>query len=314
MARAILIDCDPGVDDAIALLLAFAHQDALKIIGVTTVGGNVPLARVTANALAICDLAGQHHIPVHAGCGRPLVKQDLFTAEHVHGLTGLGAAQIPPSERCHESLHGVDFIIESLKNCREKITLVTLGPLTNIAMALVKEPCIKENIEELVFMGGAIYEGNVNGGQAEFNIYNDPHAAHVVFTSGLKMTMVGLETTSFAQLTPERALDLLALDVPLAQAVFDMVKPMHAADSALGKMGGVLHDVCTIAYLLAPQMFKGKNCPVTVEMSSPSTLGRTIVDWHGKTHGVPNIHVTHELDTIGFFKMLFEALAKYPLQ
>ena len=314
MVRPILIDCDPGIDDAVALLLAFAHQDALKILGITTVGGNVPLARVTANALAICDLAGQHHIPVHPGCGRPLVKQHLFTAEHVHGLTGLGDAQIAPSKRDPEAMHGVPFLIRALKAHPEKVTLIALGPLTNIAMALVKDPSIKEHIEELVFMGGAIYEGNVNSGQAEFNIFNDPHAAHVVFTSGLKITMVGLETTSFAQLTPERAQELLALESPLAQVVFDMVKPMHAADSSLGKKGSVLHDVCTIAYLLAPHLFKGKDCFVTVEMASPTTLGRTAVDWYGKTDEQPNIHVTNELDTDAFFRMLFSALAMYPLK
>ena len=313
MARPILIDCDPGVDDAVALLLAFAHQESLKILGITTVGGNVSLGQVTANALALCDLAGQTHIPIHGGCGRPLVRQHLLTAEHVHGITGLGDAKIPPSLRNSGAQHGVDFLINCLKSHREKVTLVTLGPLTNIAMALVKEPSIKEHIEELIFMGGAIYEGNVNGGQAEFNIYNDPHAAHVVLSSGLKLTMIGLETTSCAQLTPERAQELLALKNPISQVVFDMIKPMHAADSALGKKGGVLHDVCTIAYLLAPQLFKGKECPVSVEMASLSTLGRTIVDFQGKTHEKENVYVTHSLDTSAFFHLLFSALALYPL-
>ena len=312
MAKPIIIDCDPGVDDAIALLLAFAHPELLTVLGITTVGGNVPLDLVTTNALTICDQAGMHHISVYPGCGRPLVNANLFTAEHVHGISGLGDALLAFPSRQPDLKHGVDFLIDTLHTSSEKVTLVTLGPMTNLAMALVKDPSIKRNIEEVVFMGGAIYEGNVHGGQAEFNIYNDPHAAHVVFSSDLKLTMVGLETTSFAQVTPARAQKLLQMNTPISQFVHSMLGPMHIADIGLGKMGCVLHDVCAIAFLIAPHLFQGRLCPVNVEMASPMTLGRTIVDWHRKTAQPENIYVTHEMKADPFFELLFHALGSYP--
>ncbi len=311
MTKPIIIDCDPGVDDAVALFLAFSRKNDLNILGITTVGGNVPLNAVTANALTTCHHANMNHIPVHAGCGRPLVKTHLYTAEHVHGKSGLGNAQLSLALRGPGAQHGVDFIIETLHAHPQKVTLVALGPLTNLAMALVKDPSIRDKVEELVFMGGAIYEGNTPGGQAEFNIYNDPHAAHVVLNSGLKTTMIGLETTSYAQLTRERAQELLTLGNPTAKMVFDMVELMHIADLDWGKKGCVLHDVCAVAYVLSPQYFKGKACHVAVEMDSPLTQGRTVVDWHGKNSQSAQVFVTNEMDTEAFFTLLFQALSTY---
>lgn len=312
MARPLIIDCDPGTDDAIALLMAMAHPELFHILGITTVGGNVPLALVTENALKICELAGRRDIPVHAGCGRPLVKSNLMTAEYVHGVSGLGSATLPPSTLKMEKKHGVDFIIDAINASPEKVTLAPIGPLTNIAMALVKSPSIRENIEEIVFMGGAMHGGNVPGGYAEFNIFNDPHAAHVVFTSGLKVTMIGLDVTHAVLLTQDRLDRITALKTPVSKFVTDMLASTIAVEREhYGLSGCIIHDACVIGYLMNPSLFVGKKCPAFVEIHSASTMGQTVVDWHNWSKSPENLHVLSSADSELFFEGLYSTLSRY---
>ena len=199
-AKPLLIDCDPGKDDAVALLLALASPEALNILGITTVAGNVPLSMTQKNARKICELAGRADVLVHAGCPRPMLHP-LITAEHVHGSGGLDGADLPEPRMPLQAMHGVNFLINTLMNSASEITLATLGPLTNIAVAIIQEPGIVSRIGEIVLMGGAITEGNVTP-SAEFNIYVDPHAAHVVLNSGIKLTMISLDVTHQVITTP----------------------------------------------------------------------------------------------------------------
>ncbi|MBN9565099.1 MAG: nucleoside hydrolase [Alphaproteobacteria bacterium] len=230
MAIPIIIDCDPGTDDAVALMMAVAALEVFNVLGVTTVGGNVSLELVTQNALKVLELV-ESDIKVYKGCSRPLVKPGIMDADYVHGLDGLGGVVLPEPNRQAEAKHGVDFIIDAIKSHPEPVTLVPIGPLTNIAMALVKDPSIKKNIHEIVFMGGAMRGGNVPGGYAEFNIFNDPHAAQVVVTSGLNIAMIGLDVTHDALMT-EDYFERLGLinNVPakfmteMLRATFEIVK------------------------------------------------------------------------------------------
>ena len=192
-ARPLIIDCDPGQDDAVALLLALASPDEFDLIGITAVAGNVPLALTESNARRIRDLAGRPEVPVYAGCSRPLVREPE-TAEYIHGPTGIDGADLPEPSRPAEAAHAVDYLVDTLAAATEPVTLATLGPLTNVALAIVKDPAILANVREIVTMGGAIGLGNVTPA-AEFNIHADPHAAHVVFEAGVPLTMIGLDVT-----------------------------------------------------------------------------------------------------------------------
>ena len=203
-ARPVIIDCDPGQDDAVALLLALASPDQIEVRGVTAVAGNVPLARTALNARKLCTLAGRAEVPVFAGCPRPMLRR-LHTSEHVHGKTGLDGAELPQPEAPLGDRHAVDFIIETLRGAAEAaeadVTLCALGPLTNLGVAMVMAPDILGGVAEIVLMGGAFGEGNTTPA-AEFNIFVDPHAAQVVFSSGVPITMMGLDVTHQALTTP----------------------------------------------------------------------------------------------------------------
>ncbi len=307
-ARPIIIDCDPGQDDALALLLALASPE-LKVLGITTVAGNVPLALTQRNALKVCELAGRPDMLVHAGCPRPLIRP-LETAEYVHGSSGLDGADLPEPHMSLQSKHGVDFLIDTLMVCTGRITLATLGPLTNLAIAMIKEPRILNQIQEIVLMGGAIAQGNVTP-SAEFNIYVDPHAAHVVFTSGVKLTMLGLDVTHQVITTPERLEAIRAINTPVCRVAANWLDYYGTYDiERYGFLGGPLHDPCVIAYLLQPSLFKSRHLYVEIETTSELTIGRTVVDlWKSNKHE-PNVNVVHAIDAEGFYKLLTERLAK----
>lgn len=308
----IIIDCDPGVDDAIALLLALASPE-LHILGITTVAGNVPLHLTQVNARKICELASCPDVPVYAGCPRPMLRS-LHTAEEIHGKTGLEGASLPEPQMPLQRQHGVQFLLDTLTAADFPITLATLGPLTNVAIALIQNPHIADHIQEIVMMGGAITHGNVTP-SAEFNIYVDPHAAAVVFESGIPMTLLSLDVTHQVLTTPERLAAIQAIDTPVGQTAANLLSHYGRLDSdRYGMAGGPLHDPNVIAYLLQPNLYKGKQCCVSIETSSPLTLGQTVVDlWgtssqpNGKTNGV---NVIEEVDAKRFYTLLIERLQR----
>lgn len=307
--RPLLIDCDPGQDDAIALLLALASPEALNVLGITTVAGNVPLYLTQKNARKICELAGRPDLLVYAGCPRPMLRQ-LVTAEYVHGSSGLDGADLPEPRMPLQAMHGVNFLINTLMNSAEQITLATLGPLTNIAIAMIQEPGIISRISDLVLMGGAITSGNVTA-SAEFNIYIDPHAAHVVFTSGVKLSMISLDVTHQVITTPERLAAIRALESPVAIATANLLEYYGAYDiSRYGLPGGFLHDPCVIAYLLQPDLFTSRQLYVEVETCSELTIGRTVVDLWNCSKQQPNVNVVQTIDADGFYELLTERIAR----
>jgi purine nucleosidase len=307
--RPLIIDCDPGQDDAVALLLAYGSPDELDILGVTTVAGNVPLASTQANARRVTELAGRTDVGVYAGCARPFMRP-LVTAEWIHGETGLDGAGLADPAMALQEEHGVDFIINTLMVAERPVTLAPTGPLTNIAMAMVKEPRILPNIEEIVLMGGAMDHGNVTPA-AEFNIYVDPHAAHVVFTSGVRIIMLGLDVTHKVITTPERLDAIRALDTPVSRSVAGMLDFYNQYDiERYGMAGGPLHDPCVVGYLLQPELFSGRQVHVAIDTSSELSMGRTVVDWWNANDEKPNAMVIDQADADAFYALLTERLAR----
>lgn len=313
MSRKIIIDTDPGQDDAVAILLALASPEELDVLGIVAVAGNVGLHHNANNARKVVELSGRRDIPVYAGCARPM-RRDLVTAEHVHGDTGLNGPDLPDPTLPLEAQHGVDYIIDTLMAADPgTITLCTLGPLTNIAMALVKEPRIAERVQELVMMGGAYFEvGNITPA-AEFNIYVDPEAADIVLRSGIKITILPLDVTHMIQSTPARLAAIKGLGNSTGQAVYEMLTFSEGFDlQKYGWDGAPLHDPTVIAYLLQPSLFEGRACHVAIETASELTRGMTVADyWHvtGKPH---NATFLRSGDAEGFFTLLTERLARLP--
>ena len=310
-ARKIIIDTDPGQDDAVALLLALASPEELEVLGITCVAGNVPLELTQKNARMICEVAGRTDVPVHAGCEAPL-SRPLVTAEHVHGKTGLDGPELwEPKLQLTEG-HAVDFIIHSLRrHAPGTVTLCPLGPLTNIATALQKAPDIASRIKEIVLMGGAYFEvGNVTPA-AEFNIYVDPEAAKVVFTSGVPLVVMPLDVTHKALATRPRVEAIRALDTRAAHFTADMLDFFERFDVAkYGSQGGPLHDPCVIAYLLQPELFSGRHVNVEIETQSELTLGMTVADWWGVTEREPNAMFMGNINADGFVELITERLAR----
>jgi purine nucleosidase len=307
--RPIVIDCDPGVDDAIALLLAMASPDELDLVGITTVAGNVGLDRTSANALRICELAGRTDIPVHAGCPGSFLRP-RSDARHVHGETGLDGADLPPPTVTVAAAHAVDFLIETCAARPGGVTLCPIGPLTNIALAMIKDPGIAGNVREIVLMGGAAGAGNITPA-AEFNIYVDPHAASVVFESGAPLTMIGLDLTHQAIVTPERLDAIRAIGTDVGRAAAGLLAHYHRVDlDRYGVPGSPLHDPCVIAYLLWPELFSAREAFVRVENLNEKAMGRTIVDFWNTAGRVPNATVVEHIDAENFFERLTERLAR----
>ncbi|MDZ5697206.1 nucleoside hydrolase [Chelativorans sp. M5D2P16] len=308
--RKIIIDTDPGQDDAVAILLALASPE-LEVLGITAVAGNVPLGLTEKNARKICELAGRPDMKVHAGAGRPLVR-DLVTAEHVHGKSGLDGPDLPEPEMPLMQAHAVDFIVETVMAHEPgTLTLCTLGPLTNIALALVREPRIAPRIGGIVMMGGGFFEGGNITPAAEFNIHVDPHAADVVFRSGVPIVMMPLDVTHKALATRARVDAFRELGTPVGLATAAMLSFSERFDKEkYGNEGGPLHDPCVIAYLLRPALFAGRTCNVSVETASELTMGMTVIDWWHVTKRPHNAQVMREIDDEGFFALLTERLGR----
>ncbi|WP_420324946.1 nucleoside hydrolase [Mameliella sp.] len=310
-ARKIIIDTDPGQDDAVAILLALASPEELEVLGITAVAGNVPLELTARNARMVCELAGKPETPVFAGCDRPFAH-DLVTAEHVHGKTGLDGPDLPEPSMPLQDGDAVDFIIETLRAQPEKtVTLCPLGPLTNIAAALQRAPDVVARIQEIVLMGGAYFEvGNITPA-AEFNIYVDPEAAEIVFKCGAPITVMPLDVTHKALVTSSRNEAFRALGTPVGIAVAQMTDFFERFDKEkYGSNGAPLHDPCVTAYLLQPDLFSGRFINVEIETRSDLTRGMTVADWWRVTDRTPNAMFMGDLDADGFFSLLTERLAR----
>ncbi|MEM9247477.1 MAG: nucleoside hydrolase [Pseudomonadota bacterium] len=307
----IIIDTDPGQDDAVAILLALASPGDLDVLAITCVAGNVPLALTSRNARAVCELAQIPDVPIYAGCETPLV-QPLVTAEHVHGKSGLDGADLPDPVRPLSPAFGPDAIIDHVR--REPpgtVTLCPLGPLTNIATALRKAPDVASRLGGIVLMGGAYFEvGNITPA-AEFNIYVDPEAAAVVFSCGAPITVLPLDVTHKALITAPRLAAIAGIGTPVSKAVSGWLDFFERFDiEKYGSAGAPLHDPCVIAYLLAPDLFKGRHINVEIETSSELTRGMTVADWWGVTDRSPNAHFIGDIDADGFFELLTARLAR----
>ncbi|MSP48737.1 MAG: nucleoside hydrolase [Alphaproteobacteria bacterium] len=305
--RKIILDCDPGQDDAIAILLALASSE-IDLLSLTAVAGNVGLERTEWNARAVVELAGAT-TPVHAGCPRPLVRAPVHAA-HIHGETGIAGATLTPPRRPLAAGHAVDHIRDTLRaHAPGEITLVAIGPLTNLACALVQAPDIAGRVREIVLMGGAIGLGNTTPA-AEFNIYADPHAAAVVFNSGAPIVMVPLDLTHQVLATSERIGAVRALGNEAGRQVAAILDayPKH---THFGSDGGPLHDPCAVAWLLWPELMGGKECRVDIETEGAHSLGRTLVEWRRQKRPA-NARVLDTVDADTLFRRLTERLARLP--
>ena len=309
--RKIIIDTDPGQDDAVAILLALASPDDIEVIGITAVAGNVPLPLTHKNARIICELAGKTDIPVYAGCDRPLAHT-LVTAEHVHGKTGLDGPNLPDPQMQLTAGHAVDYIIDTLRKApANTITLCPLGPLTNIATAFEKAPDIIGRVQEIILMGGAYFEvGNITPA-AEFNIYVDPEAADIVFKSGAPIVVMPLDVTHKVLVTKARNDAFRAIGTPVGEAVAKMTEFFERFDKEkYGSEGAPLHDPCVTAYLIQPDLFKGRHVNVEIETGSTLTRGMTVADWWDVTDRSPNATFIGTVDADGFFALLTKRLAR----
>ena len=309
--RKIIIDTDPGQDDAFAILLALASPDEIDVLGITCVAGNVPLALTTRNARIVCELAGRSEMPVFAGADRPL-KRKLVTAEHVHGKTGLDGPVMVEPTMALQGQHGVDFIIETLRRePAQTVTLCPLGPLTNIALAFQKAPDIIFRVQQIVLMGGGCFEGGNITPAAEFNIYVDPQAADIVFRSGVDLVVMPLDVTHKVLTTKPRVAAMRALGTRVGDVAADWADFFERFDMAkYGSDGGPLHDPCVIAYLLQPDLFTGRHINVEIEVQSELTMGMTVADWWGVSGRTPNAMFIGGVNADGFFAVLTERLAR----
>lgn len=310
--RKIIIDCDPGQDDAVALFLALLSPDEFDVMGITTVAGNVPLDLTQRNARMMCDIVGRKDMPVYAGCEKPLVL-DAITAEYIHGSTGIDGVDVFDPETPLQEKHAVDFIIDTLREAEDgTVTLVPTGPMTNIAAAIQRDPAILDAVDRVVSMGGAMREGGNRSPSAEFNVLVDPHAAQIVYHCGRPVTAMGLDVTHQVLSTRERVGRIREVGNPVAVATADMLSFFHRYDTKkYGSEGAPLHDPCTIAWLLQPELFETKACNLSVETESELTLGHTAVDFWHVTDRTHNVDWAYEVDAEGFYDLLVERLARF---
>ena len=310
MPRQIIIDTDPGQDDAVAILAALASPE-LEVLGLTAVAGNVPLPLTERNCRIVCELAGRTDVPVFAGRDRPL-SRPLVTAEHVHGKTGLDGPQLPEPTMPLRPEDGVDFIVRTLRDRPEgSVTLVPIGPLTNIASAFRAAPDVVGRVAEIVLMGGAYFEvGNITPA-AEFNIYVDPEAAEIVFRSGVPLTVMPLDVTHKALTTRQRVEAFRALGTEPGRMVAEWTDFFERFDKEkYGSEGAPLHDPCTIAWLLEPDLFTHRHINVEIETKSDLTRGMTVADWWGVTDRAPNATFVGGIDAEGYFRLLTDRIGR----
>jgi|TARA_B110000116_G_C16797351_1_gene567665 purine nucleosidase len=311
MSQKIIIDTDPGQDDAVAILLALV-SDELDVLGITCVAGNVPLHLTASNACKILELANLPAVPVYLGSDRPMLRK-LRTAEKAHGKTGLDGPELPEPKIEYQPIGAVEFIIASVMASEPKtITLCLLGPLTNIALALRQEPGIASRIKEIVLMGGGFFEGGNVTPCAEFNIYVDPEAAHEVLHSGIPIVMHPLDVTHQVIASFDIIERLKDLNNGPAQATAEMLGFYGRFNNRkYGYSGAPLHDPNVIAYLIAPDLYDGRLINVEVEINSELTLGMTVVDWWSSTVRPKNVFYVNHVDADKFFDLIIDRLGKY---
>lgn len=293
--RKIIMDCDPGIDDAVALCLAAAHPEAFEILGITTVAGNQTIDKVTANALKLVDFYGLQ-TPVAQGASQPLVRDGVI-APDIHGKTGVGNYQLPDTDKQVVSDNAVEFMYQLIKELPEgeKVTLVPTGPLTNIALLFKMYPQVLDKIEEVVLMGGAAFGGNVTP-CAEFNIYDDPEAASIVFKTKIPIVMCGLDATSKCGITRKQAEKLCQSSGKIAQAVGEMVAFYLESPAYELKPMACIHDAVTFMYMLHPEIYKTEKMPVGVNCNDGPSLGMTICDSRWWLYEEEDLRVTVLMD------------------
>jgi purine nucleosidase len=308
--RTVIIDTDPGRDDAVAILLALAANEHLDVLGITTVAGNVPVTLTSRNARIILGWANRIDVPVYAGCPRPLFRE-LVTAETIHGESGLDGVPLEKPRFDLAKEHAVEFLVRTLSTgTKESATLCLLGPMTNLATALIQAPDITLGIKEVVLMGGGHHvRGNVTPA-AEFNVYVDPHAADVVVRSGIPIVVLPLDATHQALSTRARISRIEKNGNRVGQLVAAMLR--STGQHPTGSDGGPLHDPCVIAYLLEPSLFSGRHINVAIETRGEFTLGETVVDWNGVTDRAPNAYWINKLNADAFYDLLAEMIGRLP--
>lgn len=306
--KRILLDCDPGHDDMMAMMLACA-SDEIDLLGITTVAGNQIGEKTFRNALQVLTLIDERKIPVARGADAPL-SRELTVAPMIHGKSGLDGAELPEADIVPLDMHAVDFIIRTLKQADDRITLVPTGPLTNIASVLLKDSSVKEKIERIVLMGGALYDSNITPA-AEFNIFVDPEAAKIVFESGLPITMIGLDVTNKAVVTFEEIANLINRNGKISSVVGPLLQFFaRANEEFFGIHGAPIHDALAVAYVIDPTVVETRYLNVEIEMESQLTRGQTVIDIYGITGKSPNVDVALKLDTKKFIHIILSAIEK----
>jgi purine nucleosidase len=307
----VIFDTDPSPDDAVAFLAALASPEQLQVLAITTVAGNVPVALTAKNALKALELAKRSDVPVYAGATAPLIRR-LVTAEHVHGRTGFDGYDLPEPKTSLRPEFAPDAIVELvMSRPAGAVTLCCLAPLTNVALAMAREPKLAKHLAGIVLMGGSLAEGGNITPAAEFNFYVDPEAAARVFASGAAITMIPLDCTHQALITDERLAVLHDAGTPVGTAFYHLLEFNKRFDRAkYGWAGGPLHDATVTAYLLAPELFAGRNARVDIECLSDLTLGASIIDWWGVSNKPANAMVLRSLDAEGYFRLIFSRLLK----
>ncbi len=304
----IILDCDPGHDDAVAIMLA-AINPKIELLGITVVAGNQKLEKTVNNALKVCNHLNLD-VPVYSGMSRPMIREQLI-ADDIHGETGLDGPKFEELKIKAEDKHAVNFIIDTLMNSDEKITLVPTGPLTNIGMAIRFEPRIIEKINRIVLMGGSYQLGNMTPA-AEFNILADPDAAHIVFSSGVKVVMMGLDLTRQASATKEVVEKIKSLNNKASKLFVDLMEFFAASQkNVFGWSAPPVHDPTTIAYIIDPECIEVKPMFCEIELWSEKSYGRTLCDYFGILKKEPNVDVAVKLDFDKFWNLVYENLKLY---
>jgi purine nucleosidase len=311
MPRPIIFDCDPGNDDAVALLITMASPEDFTLLGITTVAGNVSLANTNVNARKICELADRTDIPVFSGCPRPLVGK-VVISDGAHGKTGIDGAVLPEPKMPIQKQHAVDFIIDTLKTHPEPITIFLTGPLTNMAMAIDKDPTILDNVAEFVIMGGNISAGNITAA-AEFNFFCDPFAAKVIMDCGKQTTLLTLDVTNQVLATPQNIQRLRQVGNNPANQVANMMEATMDFDlENFGLEGRAIHDACVPVYMLRPDLFSTKPAYVHVETATGNSYGNAIISYYPKhLPDHPWLFVPHGVDSDEVFNVILERLGRY---
>ncbi len=310
----IIIDCDPGVDDGVALLLALAVPDELELLAITTVAGNVPLSLTARNARILRTIANREDVPVFAGADRPLRRPPAFEAEHgpsaFHGATGLGSLPLVEPAGPLAAGDAIDAIVRLVaERPAGTVTLVAVGPLTNVALALQRDPGLATRLRAIAIMGGARAAGGNITASAEFNIYADPDAAAIVYASGAPIAAFGLDVTHQVRTTPDRIARIATLGTAQARATADLLRFAHGVAEAMEREGAPIHDPCPIIWLLAPDLFQGRPADVQVETASDLTRGHTAVEFRVDPATAPVRWMTH-VDADGVFALLTDRLAR----